>query len=268
MKIWKNTATLDPYTSLTKATVEAAEAEIAVVGSRPFDLDAMPQVKGVFKCGVGMDNMPMAALAERGIAVGLPSEQTRGYIFEETANYAVHLTLRMLYANVGDLYGWKKAPRDFLGDRPVLVVGAGNIGGHVARKLERLCRVVTYDAATDPPEKLWQLLPQADVVTLHIPSTAETRGFVGAKFLAAMHDGAALVNTARGPIVDEDALFEELTAGRLRAAFDVFWQEPYAGKLKALHPDPFFMSPHVASANETFLRGLASDFETFLTKIQ
>lgn len=82
-----------------------------------------------------------------------------------------------------------------------------------------------------------------------------------------MKDGAAVVNTARGPIVDEDALYSELRGGRLRAAFDVFWQEPYNGKLAALHPEPFFMTPHVASTCEEFLEGLAEDFEEFLKRL-
>ena len=70
-----------------------------------------------------------------------------------------------------------------------------------------------------------------------------------------MKDNAILINTARGTIVDEDALYHELSAGRLRAAFDVFWQEPYNGKLMEYYPARFFMMPHVASTCSGFLAG-------------
>ena len=66
------------------------------------------------------------------------------------------------------------------------------------------------------------------------------------------------------PVVDENALFEEIQAGRLRAAFDVFWEEPYQGKLKHFHPHGFLMSPHVSSNCENFLTGLAEDFRSYL----
>jgi phosphoglycerate dehydrogenase-like enzyme len=69
-------------------------------------------------------------------------------------------------------------------------------------------------------------------------------------------------------VVDEDALYTEIEAGRLRAAFDVFWQEPYEGKLKQFHPERFLMSPHVSSNCENFLGGLAADFRDFVGKIR
>jgi phosphoglycerate dehydrogenase-like enzyme len=79
-----------------------------------------------------------------------------------------------------------------------------------------------------------------------------------------MKDGAALVNTARGPVVDEDALFAELNSGRLRAAFDVYWKEPYRGILADLPADRFIRSPHIASTCKEFLQGTANDFLNFL----
>lgn len=266
MKVWKNTNTLDALVSGLADTVAAEEAEVALIGGKPIDVAAMPKLKGLFKCGVGTDNVPFDLCAERGIEVCLPSQRTTEVIFEETASFATSLVYRMLFADVGSLEGWVKAPRRCAGSRTVLVVGQGNIGKRVAAKLERTVRVATYDVADPQGGSLDDLLAKADVVTLHIPLTKENRGFFGTEKLGLMKDGAALVNTARGPIVDEDALFDELQGGRLRAAFDVFWQEPYAGKLAALHPDPFFMTPHVASTCEEFLEGLADDFGTFLKR--
>ena len=267
LRIWTNTATLDDHLPGVALDADPASADIALIGSKPFPIDDMNALRGVFRCGVGTDNIPADACARRGIDVCMPSERTVGFIYEETANFAVHLVLQMLYADTGTLDPWWKRPRPFLGDRRVLVVGAGRIGSRVASKLERLVDVHTHDAATDSVDHLHTQLERADVVTLHVPMMDETRGMVDAAWLARMPDGAALVNTARGPVVDERALQHEIETGRLRAAFDVFWQEPYTGPLKVHHPDGFLMSPHVASTSEAFLAGLADDFLTFVAGV-
>lgn len=266
MKFWKNTATLDHLVPELLETVEAAEAEIAVIGSKPIDLCAMPKLKAIFKCGVGTDNVPFAEAAERGVEICMPSEQTKCYIFEETANFAVYLVFRMLFNEIGEVASWEKKSRGFLGNKKVLVIGQGNIGAHVTRKLQPSVEVLTYDVQQNTPDELEPLIRKADVITLHIPLVQATEGFIDADKLSWMQDGAALVNTARGPVVDEDALFGEIQSGRLRAAFDVFWKEPYEGKLRQFHPEGFLMSPHVSSNCENFLTGLAADFRVMLEK--
>ncbi|MDQ8180923.1 NAD(P)-dependent oxidoreductase [Pelagicoccus sp. SDUM812005] len=265
MKIWKNTGTLDAFVpELSQQFVDPADAEVAVLGSRPVDLDSMPRLRGIFKCGVGTDNVPFEECARRGIKVGLPSEGTASVIFEETASFAVSLIFRMLYSNVGDLDAWRKETRVAAQKKNVLVVGLGNIGSRVVKKLEPTVNVIGYDLAMSPLDVLEELIPKADVVTLHIPLEEGTRGFWGTKHLGLMKRGAALVNTARGPVVDEDALYEALGQHRIRAAFDVFWKEPYEGKLREMYPDPFYMTPHVASTCVDFLEGLAEDYRAFV----
>jgi phosphoglycerate dehydrogenase-like enzyme len=132
-------------------------------------------------------------------------------------------------------------------------VGAGDIGRRIGRMLEGFDAELTYVARTArdgvrSTDELPQLLPQADVVVLVVPVTEETRGMVDAGFLAAMADGALLVNAARGVVVDHDALLAELTSGRLRAALDVTDPEP----LPAGHPlwsaPGLLLTPHVAGA--------------------
>jgi len=264
MKFWKNTATLDHLVPELLETVEAAEAEIAVIGSKPIDLDAMPKLKGIFKCGVGTDNVPFEDAKARGVEICMPSEQTKRYIFEETANFGVYLVFRMLFNEIGEVDGWVKQSRGFLGNKKVLVIGQGNIGAHVSRKLAPSVDVLTFDVLQNSMDELKGLIEQADVISLHVPLLESTSGFVDAEKLSWMKDGAALVNTARGSVVDEDALCVEIESGRLRAAFDVFWQEPYEGKLKQFHPERFLMSPHVSSNCENFLTGLADDFRAFV----
>lgn len=263
MRIWKNTKTLDDHLDDRFAVVDAAEAEIAVVGGKPIDLGDFPKLRGIFKCGIGKDNLPFSQASERDVKIRIASPETAEIVFAETANFACHLIMSMAYAEVGQLDAWRKTPRRFLGEQRLLIVGAGHIGSRVAAVMSPLFQVNTYDVTTHQPADLQPMMNQADLVSLHIPLSAATRGFIDADKLSWMPTGAALINTARGPIVDEKALLEEISCGRLRAAFDVFWQEPYHGPLRAFHPQRFRMSPHVASTCTAFLEGLLADLLNF-----
>jgi phosphoglycerate dehydrogenase-like enzyme len=264
VKIWTNTATLDGLIDDLAFTVDFTEADVALIGGKAIDIAAFPRLRGIFKCGVGRDNVPEQEAACRGIPIGFPSSDTSSIIYEETANFTCHLILRGLYVNAGDFGSWTKCSRTALADQTVLVVGTGNIGRRVASKMKCFTRVVTYDAATDDKNSLNTLIPTADCVTLHVPLTAVTRGFWDSRRLAAMKPGSLLVNTARGPLVDEMALYEQLSHGRLKAAFDVFWKEPYSGPLSTLPPERFIATPHIASTCNAFLEGTANDFRAFL----
>jgi phosphoglycerate dehydrogenase-like enzyme len=145
---------------------------------------------------------------------------------------------------------WSFTTHSSLVGARVLIVGAGDIGQTIGRMLAGFDVELTYVARTAregvrSTADLPQLLPDADVVILIVPVTPETIGMVDAAFLAAMPDGALLVNAARGRIVDTDALLAELTAGRLRAALDVTDPEP----LPAGHPlwsaPGVLITPHV-----------------------
>ncbi|MEU1683889.1 2-hydroxyacid dehydrogenase [Micromonospora sp. NPDC005707] len=151
------------------------------------------------------------------------------------------------------------APTDELAGKRVLIVGAGSIGAAVRARLAPFEVSFTLVARTPRPDdgvhgvdELPALLPEADVVVLLVPLTEQTRGLVDEKFLAAMPDGALLVNAARGPVARTSALVAELASGRLRAALDVTDPEP----LPAGHPlwelPNVLLTPHVAGS----VRGL------------
>ncbi|SBT37288.1 2-hydroxyacid dehydrogenase [Micromonospora narathiwatensis] len=151
------------------------------------------------------------------------------------------------------------APTDELAGKRVLIVGAGSIGAAVQARLAPFEVTFTLVARTPRPaegvygvDELPALLPEADVVVLLVPLTERTRGLVDEKFLAAMPDGALLVNAARGPVARTSALVAELASGRLRAALDVTDPEP----LPADHPlwelPNVLLTPHVAGS----VRGL------------
>jgi phosphoglycerate dehydrogenase-like enzyme len=141
--------------------------------------------------------------------------------------------------------------------RTVLIVGAGAIGGALARRVEACeARVIQVARSARPGvhaiSEISDLLPQVDVVVLLVPLTAETTGLVDAAFLARMRDGALLVNAARGPIVDMDALLAEVSTGRIAAALDVTDPEPLPDGHPLWSLPNVLITPHVGGA----VRGL------------
>ena len=183
----------------------------------------------------------------------------RGIHDTSTAELAVTLTLASLRGVPGfvrgqDQHVWQPGWHDSLADRDVLLVGYGAIGAAIEARLTPFECHVTRVARTARDgvhgiDELPALLPDADVVILVIPLTDATRGLVDADFLARMKPGALLVNVARGPVVDQDALLAALTEGRVRAATDVADPEP----LPADHPlwsaPHLLISPHVGGSS-------------------
>jgi phosphoglycerate dehydrogenase-like enzyme len=154
---------------------------------------------------------------------------------------------------------WTQSRTDGLDGKRVLVLGAGDIGRRVAAAVEAFAASATLVArrrrgGVEPIERLGQLLPDHDVVVVALPHTPETHGLVDARFLAALPDGAVVVNIARGQLVDTDALLAELQAGRLRAFLDVTDPEP----LPADHPlwdaPNVLITPHVGGGTHGWQR--------------
>lgn len=189
----------------------------------------------------------------------------RGVHDSSTSEWAVAATLASvrgfpMYVRHQAASRWDRGPAvvtDELAGKRVLIVGAGAIGSACAARLTPFDVSITLVARTARDgvhgvNELPHLLPQADVVILLVPLTAATVGLVDAAFLAAMPDGGLLVNGARGPVVDTDALVAECASGRLSAAVDVTEPEP----LPSDHPlwalPNVFITPHVAGS----VRGL------------
>ena len=197
------------------------------------------------------------------LPTGVTLCNARGVHDASTAELAVALTLAKLrglddFARAMRAGDWLHDRRDALADKTVLIVGYGAIGAAIYRRLAGFEVDVLRVSRTPGPrvtgvDELPRLLARADVVILSVPATAETRGLVNATFLAGMRDGALLVNVSRGPIVDTDALFDEVSSGRLRAALDVTDPEP----LPPAHPlwqmPGVLISPHIGGDTTAFL---------------
>jgi (S)-sulfolactate dehydrogenase len=230
-------------------------------------LGAAPTLKAVGRLGVGLDNIDVAACQARGIHV-LPATGANARAVAEYVVATVLVLTRGVYHGSAQVAGgdW---PRTTLSNgrevnaRTLGIVGYGGIGRLTARLARGLdMRVVAYDpmlADDDPvwretgvePASLAGLLAQSDAVTLHIPLTEGTRNLFDASRIQAMKDGAVLVNTARGGIVDEAALARALRSGKLGgAALDVFGEEPLpAGSPLAGAPN-LILTPHVAGLSQ------------------
>ena len=267
MKVWSNTNTLKDYSDGLNFTEKKQEADIALLGSKSIDLSDFPNLRGIFRAGVGRENVPEVEADLKEIIVKYPSALTQKIIFKETANFTTHLILKMLFKNLGKLDSWKKEKRIELEHKKVLLLGQGNIGKLVKQNLERLTTVLTYDIISNPLDELEDYLSQADCLSIHIPNLPENDSFIDAKKLSLLKDGSSIVNTARGNIVNEQDLLVEVKSQRLYAAFDVFWQEPYFGELREYHPDRFYMTPHVASTCVGFLQGCRRDLDTLIQEI-
>jgi glyoxylate reductase len=244
--------------------------EALIVGNETVDarvLGLLPDLRLVANFGVGYDRIDVGACHARSVVV----TNTPGVLDAATADLAFALLLAAQRRVVeGDRQvragawteGWQAGTlaREVTGST-LGIVGLGRIGAAVARRARGFELRVLYTRRTrlDAAEEralgaefrpLDELLAESDSVSIHVPRTAETEGLIDARRLALLRDGAVLVNTARGEIVDEPALVRELVSGRIRAGLDVFAHEPRVPEdLYAL--DNVVLTPHIGSATET-----------------
>jgi glyoxylate reductase len=235
------------------------DVEGLVVANEVVPLRLLPGLRIVANFGVGYDRIDLAACAVRGVVV----TNTPRVLDNATADLAFALILasrRQVVAadqrvRAGRWSGfWAEGElAEELTGSTLGIVGLGRIGGAVARRARgfelRVLYTQRHRAATDLGEyrELDALFAESDIVSIHAPLTPETHGLVDARLLGLLREGACLVNTARGEIVDERALVAELVSGRIRAGLDVFAHEPRV-PAELLELPNVVLTPHIGSA--------------------
>ncbi len=255
--------------------VRDADALISLL-SDPIDrevMDSAPKLKVIGNYAVGYNNIDVNYAKKKGIVV----VNTPGVLTETTADLAFALILAAArrvvegdkFMREGKFRGWE--PMLLLGKEvygtTLGIVGAGRIGQAVGRRAKGFNMRILYYSRTRKPDfekelgaeyrNLDDLLRESDIITLHVPLTPETRHLIGEREFSIMKDGAILVNTARGEVVDEAAMLRALKSGKLFAAgLDVFYGEPEVNpelfKLKNV-----VLTPHIGSATERTRRKMA-----------
>jgi D-3-phosphoglycerate dehydrogenase len=260
------------------------DAEVAVTQMAPFTarvLAAAQRLRLVVCCRGGPVNVNVAAATERGIAVAYTPGRNASAAAEHTVALMLAALRRIPYTQGtlmdgqwrSDLYAYEECGLEVDG-ATVGLVGYGAIGRRVAATLHALgAEVLVHDPYTDPaalpaapPVRLVgleELLRRSQIVSLHARLTADNRGMIGRAELALMPAGGVLVNTARGGLLDYDALCDALDAGHLAAAaLDVFDAEPLAADSRLRHTRNLVATPHLAGATrQTATRaiGMAAD---------
>jgi D-3-phosphoglycerate dehydrogenase / 2-oxoglutarate reductase len=223
-------------------------------------IDVCPNLKVIVRGGAGLDTIDHEYAKTKGIAVMNTPLANSKSVAELAIGYMLMLA-RSLYAASATMKAEKWEKKAFTGDeiggKTLGLIGIGNIGKETAKRAIAMdMTVVAYDPYVKETEagiklvSLDELLAQADYISLHLPKTKESTGMIGAEQFAKMKNGVRIINCARGGIVNEDALYEALTSGKVAgAALDVFNEEPPTDwKLAKL--DNVIASPHIGAATK------------------
>jgi len=244
-----------------------------VLGREQFE--ALPELRYIGVLATGYNIVDVAAARQRGIVVtNVPAYGTAS-VAQMVFAHLLNLTQRVAeHAQTVREGRWSHSPDFCYWDFPLVeldgltmgIVGLGRIGRAVARLATQFgMRVLAYDVhpPADVPPGVWmttelgRLFREADVVTLHCPLTPDNERLVGAERLALMKPTAYLINTSRGPLVDEAALAEALQSGRLAGAgLDVLFQEPPPPDHPLLGAPNCYVTPHIAWATQSARRRL------------
>ncbi len=230
-----------------------------------------PSIKVIGVVGVGCDHIDLQYATDRGIIVGNAPGSNSEAVAEYTLMLMMILTRNFLRAQAEIKAKIWSTPDQFTGielrGATLGLVGFGNIGRRVAVLAQCFgMTVFAYDPLVSPEiaertgvtlADLDTVLSSADIVSIHAPLNADTRGLIGPSEISVMKEGSYLVNTARAPIIDEDALFHALVNGHIKAAAtDVFPEEPPDLTKPIYHLDNYIATPHIAAMTTSALRDM------------
>jgi D-3-phosphoglycerate dehydrogenase len=222
-------------------------------------IDVCPNLKLIVRGGVGLDTIDVEYARSKGITVKNTPLASSASVAELAIGYMFMLA-RSLYKASATMKAEKWDKKSFEGDeiggKTLGLIGVGNIGKETAKRAAALgMSVVAYDPyvkelAGAQLVSLDELLATADYISLHLPKTPESAKMIGAEQFAKMKTGVRIINCARGGIINEDALYEALTSGKVAgAALDVFAEEPPTD-WKLLKLENVIGSPHIGAATK------------------
>jgi D-3-phosphoglycerate dehydrogenase len=268
---------------------QVIDAEVIVNGTSKIDrniIESCPELGLVHQAGIGYDNVDVQACTSRSIYVANVPLANSTSVAEHT------LFLMMLLAknmqSVDQSPARRRNPRTMgveLYGKTLLIIGLGASGIEVARRAKAFGMnvvAVTKDPVSTkpgreksffvdevmPPEALHECIPQADFISLHVPLNEETKGLFGEKALGLMKASAFLINVARAPVVDREAIYSTLSEKRIAgAAFDVFWEEPAHPNDKLLQLDNFVLTPHVAGWTKESVDSIAAVIASNIARV-
>jgi D-3-phosphoglycerate dehydrogenase len=208
--------------------------------------------------GVGMDNVDLDTAYKKGVLVYNTPDAPTDAVAELTLSLILNL-LRKISVSDNNIRKntWKPALGNLLSDKTVGILGLGKIGKKVVQLLEPFnVEFLAYELKPDKSftskykikvVSLEEVLSNSDIITIHLPSTKETKHIIDSDAFSKMKQNTILINTARGDLIEEEALYESLKNKKIAGAgLDVFENEPYSGKLKEL--DNTILTPHIGSS--------------------
>ncbi len=222
-------------------------------------IDVCPNLKVIVRGGVGLDTIDADYAKSKGISVMNTPLASSASVAELTIGYMFALA-RSIYQATASMKSEKWEKKNFEGDeigsKTLGLIGVGNIGKEVAKRAKALgMTVVAYDPFVKSVDgvkmvALDELLAQADYISLHLPKTKESAGMIGKDQFAKMKNGVRIINCARGGIIDENALCDALTSGKVAgAALDVYSEEPPTDWKLVKLPN-VIGSPHIGAATK------------------
>ncbi|WP_342471566.1 phosphoglycerate dehydrogenase [Metasolibacillus sp. FSL H7-0170] len=245
-----------------------------IVGVDPLTenvLKNLPNLKAISKYGVGMDNIDLDAAASLGIKVD-NARDTNNISVCELAIALMFECARKLSSTIKGVkdFGWNRSIGIELTGKHLVIVGGGKIGKEVAKRAKGLAMEVTiYDPYMQDEQFLQEyqigyatdfaeIIQQADIVSLHLPATPETKHLMNATIFEKMKPSAILINTARGELVDEQALLNALVQGEIAvAAQDVYSVEPPEVGDALVQLNNFILTPHIGAYTEEAVERMA-----------
>jgi len=251
-------AQFEPEITREELLEKAPEITALIVRSRTkADREFIEKASGlklIVRAGVGLDNIDLEEAGKKGVKVFNTAECSGINVAEHTVALILGLLKNICRHNQKMCLGeWsKKIGAGELHGKTVGLIGFGNIGSGVAGLLRPFgARIMIFKRTPVETEfilvkELGELLKESDIISLHVPLTEKTKDMLSHKEFAMMKDGVYIVNTARGAVINEDALLENLKSGKVAGAgLDVFWEEPYCGELSKM--ENVILTPHVAS---------------------